>query len=54
MLQQRQIVKALGNQIDTEYPAYTKYAITSFHSVAYTLRSVIVTINRTVPLELSM
>jgi hypothetical protein len=38
MLQRRQIViKALGKQIDIEYPIYTKYAITSFDYIAHTL-----------------
>jgi hypothetical protein len=48
MLQQRQIaVKGLDNQIeDTEDPAYTKYAIINFHSIAWMLISVIVTIKR--------
>jgi hypothetical protein len=50
ILQRRQIVKALGNQIDIEDPAYTKYAITDFHLIAWILISVNVTIYRTVPL----
>jgi len=35
MLQERQIVKGLGKQIDTEYLGCAKYAITSFDSVAF-------------------
>ncbi len=50
ILQERQIVKALGKQIDIEDPAYAKYAITSFHSIARILISVNVTIYRTVAL----
>ena len=46
MLQQRQIVKGLGNQIDIEDPAYTKYAGTSFQFIAWMLRFDIVTIKR--------
>ena len=49
MLQQRQIVvKALGNQIDTKDPLYTKYAITGFQSIVWIPISVNVTIYRTV------
>ena len=50
---QRQIVKGLGNQIDIEYPAYTKYAGTSFQSIVWMLIFDIVTIKRnaTVPRE---
>jgi hypothetical protein len=43
---QRQIVKGLGNQIDIEYPAYTKYAGTSFQSIVWMLIFDIVTIKR--------
>ena len=48
MLQQRQIVKALDEQL--EDPAYTKYAIRSFHSIGL-LIYVNVTIYRTVALQ---
>jgi len=51
MLQQRQIVKALGNQINTKDPLYIKYAITGFHSTAWMIIYVNVTIYRTVPIE---
>jgi hypothetical protein len=47
MLQRRQIVKAVANQIDIENLPYAKYAITSFHSIARILISVNVTIYRT-------
>jgi hypothetical protein len=47
---QRQIVKVLDRQIDREYPVYTKYAGTNFHSVGL-LISVNVTIYRTVALQ---
>jgi hypothetical protein len=43
---QRQIIKALGNQIDIEYPAYRKYAGTSFQSIVWMLIFDIVTIKR--------
>jgi hypothetical protein len=43
---QRQIVKGLGNQIDIEVPAYTKYAGTSFQSIVWMLIFDIVTIKR--------
>jgi len=33
MLQERQIVKALGNQIDIQYPICTKYTVRSFLSI---------------------
>jgi hypothetical protein len=47
MLQRRQIaVKALCKQIDTKDPAYTKYAGTSFQSIAWMLIFDIVTIKR--------
>jgi hypothetical protein len=47
MLQQRQIVvKALGNQIDIEDSAYTKYAGTSFQSIVWMLIFDIVTVKR--------
>jgi hypothetical protein len=45
---QRQIVKALGKQIKDL--VYSKYATTRFHSLALVFISVIVIINRTVPL----
>jgi hypothetical protein len=47
MLLQREIVKALGKQIDIEYPICMKYAITSFHYLDWMLISVNVTIYRT-------
>ena len=50
MILQRQVIKAVGHQIDVEYTAYTKYALTSFHSIAWILISVNVTIYRTVPM----
>jgi hypothetical protein len=46
MLQRRQIVKALGNQIDIEDPEYTKCAIKSFDYISQIFISVIVTTNR--------
>jgi hypothetical protein len=48
MLQQRQfVVKALGNQIDIEYPAYRKYdAGTTFQFIVWMLIFVDVTIKR--------
>jgi hypothetical protein len=46
MLQQRQIVKSLGKQIDIEDPAYRKYAGTSFQSIVWMLIFDIVTIKR--------
>jgi hypothetical protein len=46
MLQQRQIVKGLGKQIDIEDPAYRKYAGTSFQSIVWMLIFDIVTIKR--------
>jgi hypothetical protein len=46
MLQQRQIVKGLGKQIDIEDPAYRKYAGTSFQSIVWMLIFNIVTIKR--------
>ncbi len=50
MLQERQIVNDLGNQIDIEYTLYMKYPITYFHSITWMLISVNVTIHRTQPL----
>jgi hypothetical protein len=48
MLQQRQIVKISGKQMDIEDPVCTKYAIASFLHIAWMLiSSIIVTINRT-------
>jgi hypothetical protein len=47
---QRQIVKGLGNQIDIEDPAYTKYAGTSFQTIVWILIFDIVTIYRTIAL----
>jgi hypothetical protein len=46
-MQQRQIVQALDEQIDIEYPIYTKYTTTNFDSISWMVISVIVTINRT-------
>jgi hypothetical protein len=46
MLQGQIVVKALGDQIDIEGPAYTKYAGTSFQFIAWMLRFDIVTIKR--------
>jgi hypothetical protein len=46
MLQERQIVNDLGNQINIENPIFMKYTIISFHSIVWILISVIVTINR--------
>jgi hypothetical protein len=51
MLQRRQVIKAVGNQIDTRDPVYMKYPITYFHSITWMLLSVIVTINRTESLQ---
>ena len=53
MILQRQIVKALGKQIDIEDIVYSKYAVVSFHSITWMLISVIVTIYRTIPLQSS-
>jgi hypothetical protein len=53
MLQQRQIVKSLDNQINVEDPRRRKYAIIYFHSILWILIYVIVTIYRTVPLQKS-
>jgi hypothetical protein len=50
LLQQRQIIKALGTQIDIEYLLCTTYAAVSFQSIAWIIISVIVTINWTVQL----
>ena len=46
MLQQRQIVKGLGKQIDIEDPAYRIYAGTRFQFIAWMLIFDIVTIKR--------
>jgi hypothetical protein len=52
MIERRQIgVKAFGTRIDLEDPAYTKYTIASFLSMAWILISVNVTIYRTVPIQ---
>ena len=51
MLQRQIVVKALVKQIDTEDPAFTKYAIISFHSIAWILTSINVTIYRTIALS---
>jgi len=52
MLQRQIVIKAFGTQIDIEDPAYTKYyAGTSFQSIVWILISVIVTNNRTLPLQ---
>ena len=53
MILQRQIVKALGKQIDIEDIVYSKYAVVSFHSITWMLISVIVIIYRTIPLQSS-
>jgi hypothetical protein len=45
MIQRRQIVKGLDDQID-EDPAYTKYAGTSFQFIAWMLIFDVVTIKR--------
>jgi len=50
MLQRQIVVKALVKQIDTEDPTYTKYAIISYHSIAWILTSINVTIYRTIAL----
>jgi hypothetical protein len=50
MLQRQIVVKALVKQIDTQGPAFTKYAIISFHSIAWILISINVTIYRTIAL----
>jgi hypothetical protein len=49
MLQLRQIVKSRGK--DIEDPVCVKYAIASFHSIAWIIISVNVTIYRTVPIQ---
>jgi hypothetical protein len=46
MLQRRQIVKAVGKQINIEDPAYAKDATTSFQSIVWMLIFDIVTIKR--------
>jgi hypothetical protein len=46
MIQKQIVVKGLGKQIDIEDAAYRTYAITDFHSIAWMLISVIVTIKR--------
>ena len=45
---QRQIIKALGYQIDIEDPVCTNYAITYFHSIVWMFIAVIVTTYRNV------
>jgi hypothetical protein len=50
MLQQRQIVKSLGKHIDTEDPAF-KVCYHKFHSIAWMIISVNVTIYRTIVLS---
>jgi hypothetical protein len=50
MLQQRQIVKSLGMQIDKD-PGYIEYANTTFSSIVWIFIYVYVTIYRTVPLQ---
>jgi hypothetical protein len=47
MIQKRQIVKALGKQVDIEDPRYVKYVFISFHYLDLLRISVIVTIYRT-------
>jgi hypothetical protein len=46
MLQRQIDVKAFSKQINIEDPAFTKYTIINFHSIAWRMISVIVTINR--------
>jgi hypothetical protein len=46
MLQERQIVKGLGNPIDIEDRVCWKYASTSFQSIVWMLTFDIVTIKR--------
>jgi hypothetical protein len=46
MLQRQIVVKALDKHLDIEYLTYTKYAGKNFHSIAWMLISVIVTIKR--------
>ena len=46
MLQQRQIVKISGKQMDIEDPAHANYIATSFQSIAGMLIFDIVTIKR--------
>jgi hypothetical protein len=48
---QTEVVKAVGNQIDIEDPTFTKYPITTLHHIALIFISIIVTINRTIPLQ---
>jgi hypothetical protein len=48
MLQQSQIIKAVGKQLDIEDLVLTKYTITHFHSIVWMWSSVIVTIYRIV------
>jgi hypothetical protein len=51
MLQQRQIIKALAKQINMEDSENMGCVIASFQSIVWILISVIVTNNRTVPLQ---
>ena len=51
ILQRRQIVKALVNQVNVEDPLCTKYASTSFHSIDWMIISVNVTVYRTILLQ---
>jgi hypothetical protein len=46
MLERQIVVKGLGKQIDTEYPAYTKYVGPSFQSIVWMLIFDLVTITR--------
>jgi len=52
MLQQSQIIKAVGDQLDIEDPLCIKYASTGFQSIGGMLISAIVTINRTELLQM--
>jgi len=50
MLQERQVVSTVGNQID-KGPVGTEYAITRIHPIDWMLISIIVTIKRTIALS---
>jgi hypothetical protein len=50
ILQRRQVIKGIGNQIDVEDPRCTKYANVSFHYLNWMLISVNVTTYRTISL----
>jgi hypothetical protein len=51
MLQRQIVIKTLGTRIGVEDLVCIKYAGTSFHSIAWMLISVNVTIYRTVPIQ---